>query len=143
MAAQAEGSLVDMLGQIDLFDGFSKKELGLVRALCRDHKFSEGDDIVSQGAADKRFFLLLTGRAHVKVDGRLVREIGPGTSFGEISVLDGGPRSAAVTAATPVTAVSIASFNLRSLLKEHPSMAIKMLEALAARMRSLTSDATH
>ena len=139
MAARvAADAAVDMLSKVDLFEGFTRKELGLVRGSCRDHSFDAGATIVREGDVDKRFFLLVDGTAEISADGTLLRVVGSGGTFGEIAVLDGGPRTATVTATTPVTALSLASFNMRALLKEHPAMALKLLEALAARLRAVT-----
>jgi CRP/FNR family transcriptional regulator, cyclic AMP receptor protein len=138
MADRGADTVVDMLSKVDLFDGMSRKELALVRDVSREHSYPEGAVIVEEGATDRRFFLLLDGRVDVTVGGTLVRVFGPGGTFGEISVLDGGPRTATITATSPVTALSIAYFNLRSLLKENPSMAVKLIEVLAGKVRSLT-----
>ena len=116
MARRAADAAVDMLSNVDLFDGLSRKELDLVRESSREHSFTAGSTIVQEGAPDKRFFLLLEGRAEVTVGGTLLRVIGQGASFGEIGVLDGGPRTATITATSSVKALSIASFNLRALL---------------------------
>jgi CRP-like cAMP-binding protein len=62
------------------------------------------------------------------VGGRTRRRLGPGSFFGEISLLDRGPRTATVVAETPVRALSLSAWNFRAALKEHPSLAVKMLE---------------
>ena len=138
MADRAADTAIDMLSKVDLFDGLSRKELALVHGCAREHSFAAGSVIVREGATDRRFFLLLEGRVEVTVGRTLVRVIGEGGAFGEISVLDGGPRTATITATSPVKALSIAYFNLRSLLKENPTIAVKMLELLAGKVRSLT-----
>ena len=60
----------------------------------------------------------------------------PGSFFGEISLLDRGPRTATVVAETPVRALSLSAWNFRAALKEHPSLAVKMLGELASRVRA-------
>jgi CRP/FNR family transcriptional regulator, cyclic AMP receptor protein len=73
------------------------------------------------------------------VGGRTRRRLGPGDFFGEISLLDRGPRMATVVAETPVRTLSLSSWNFRAALKELPSMAIKMLEELAHRIRTTSA----
>ena len=73
----------------------------------------------------------MAGRGRVDKQGAT----GTGDFFGEISLLDRGPRTATVVAETPVRTLSLSSRNFRAALKEHPSMAIKMLEELARRVR--------
>ena len=138
MGERGGNAASDLLARVDLFEGLSRKELALVRECCRDESFAPGDVIVREGAPDKRFYLLISGTAEISVSGRVLKLLDVGDTFGEIGMLDGGPRTATVTAVTPVEALSLASFTLRSLLKEHPTIAIKMLEMLAARVRSLT-----
>jgi CRP-like cAMP-binding protein len=70
------------------------------------------------------------------VGGRTRRRLGPGSFFGEISLLDRGPRTATVVAETPVRALSLSAWNFRAALKEHPSLAVKMLKELASRVRT-------
>jgi CRP/FNR family cyclic AMP-dependent transcriptional regulator len=142
MATRAD-PVTELLGTIDLFEGFDRKHLRLVREISREHVFQPGEAIVKQGATDTRFFLILEGMAEVSVDGRFARAVGPGGFFGEIAMLDGGPRTATITAATDVSALSIASFNMRALLKEHPEMAIKVLEALCGRVRAINGSVAH
>jgi|SoiMethySBSTD1v2_1073268.scaffolds.fasta_scaffold591044_2 CRP-like cAMP-binding protein len=142
MATRAD-PVVDLLGTIDLFEGFDRKHLRLVREIGREHVFHEGEVIIKEGAADTRFFMILEGMAEVTVGGRFARAVGPGGYFGEIAMLDGGTRTASITAATDVSALSIASFNMRALMKEHPEVAIKVLEALCARVRAINGSIAH
>ncbi len=82
--------------------------------------------------------MLLDGQAKVEVNGRTRRRLGPGDFFGEIALLDGGPRTATVTTVTPVHVLFIARWNFRELLNDQPALAIKMLEAVAAKLRTTT-----
>jgi CRP-like cAMP-binding protein len=141
--ATREDPVVDLLGTIDLFEDFDRKHLRLVREIGREHVFRAGDVIIEEGAHDTRFFLILEGMAEVTVDGRFARAVGPGGYFGEIAMLDGGRRTATIKAATDVSAMSIASFNMRALMKEHPEISFKVLEALCARVRAINGSIAH
>lgn len=74
--------------------------------------------------------------------GRTRSELGPGDYFGEMSLLDGGPRSATVRASEPLTTLSIAEWNFRPLLKSHPTIAYKMLVMMCRRLRSVERNVT-
>ena len=63
-------------------------------------------------------------------------EFGPGNYFGELAMIDRQPRSATVTAAEDLHTLSLASISIRPVLREHPEIAFKMLEKLAARLRA-------
>jgi glutaminase len=142
MATRAD-PVIELLSTIDLFEGFDRKHLRLVRDIGREHVFRPGEVIIQEGARDTRFFLILEGMAEVTVSGRFARAVGPGGYFGEIAMLDGGTRTATITAATDVSALSIASFNMRALMKEQPVVAIKVLEALCARVRAINGSVAH
>jgi CRP-like cAMP-binding protein len=75
----------------------------------------------------------------VTVAGREVTALSGGEYFGEMSVIDGGPRSATVTATTPVRTLSIASWEFMPLLEKHPGIAAKMLVEMVRRIRRLES----
>jgi CRP-like cAMP-binding protein len=79
----------------------------------------------------------------VNVGGRYRTSLGPGDYFGEIALIDGGPRSATVTAASDLETLSMASFNLRALLKEQPQVAFKLLVQLCQRLRSSEQSQLH
>lgn len=131
-----EDPTLAMLGQVELFGGLTKKELRQVSTLARETRFSSNETIVAQGTAGGRFFLILEGVADVTFDGRKLATLGPGDHIGEMSLIDGQPRSATVTATQPVRALSVASFNFRALLREHPPIAEKLLVALCRRLRA-------
>ena len=70
------------------------------------------------------------------VGDQIVAEFGPGEYFGEVAMIDRQPRTATVTAAEPLRTLSLASISVRPVLREHPDIALKMLEKLCARLRS-------
>jgi CRP-like cAMP-binding protein len=83
-------------------------------------------------------FLIVDGRCDVTIGGKSKAKLGPGDFFGEVALLDGGPRTATVTAQTPVTLVGITGWVFRGLLMEHPSIALKTLESVAGRLRAVS-----
>jgi CRP-like cAMP-binding protein len=87
-------------------------------------------------------FVIVDGEAKVTIGGKLKTKLGPGEFFGEIALLDGGPRTATVTAETDVKLLGLTEWVFRGLLQEHPAIAVKTLQAMAGRLRSATKTAT-
>jgi CRP-like cAMP-binding protein len=140
MAKKSDGA---MLASVPLFEGLSKRELGMVRSHLREEWFNPGEDIVTQGDTGDRFYVIIEGRAKVIVNGRTRRTIGPGGFFGEMSLLDGSTRNATVRAETGVKTLWVGQTNFRSLLRENWSITQKVLADLCARIRSYDSDYSH
>ncbi len=126
----------DLLAQVPLFAELSRRELSRIAAVAKPVQFRAGAVIVEEGSLGGRFFVLQSGTAKVQTSGRTRVTLGPGSYFGELSVLDGQPRSASVIATDSIEAWSIAEFNFRALLKQYPSLAVKLLGALSARLRA-------
>ena len=79
--------------------------------------------------------MVLSGQAKVTVKGRTVNRSLPGDHFGEISLLDGGPRTASVVTETPVTMMMLERPQFRKAVKEDPALALALLESLARMIR--------
>lgn len=129
--------VTDLLKRVPLFEGLSKRDLRHVAHETREQWFNPGQAIVAEGQAGGAFYLIVEGRANVKVNGRKRSTMGPGDAFGEISVIDRSPRSATVEAETRVKTLAISSHNFMSLLEEHFAIAQKVLLGLCARVREL------
>ena len=142
MAKQVDPA-VEMLSSIDIFCGLDESHLAMIRQAARDHTFVAGQTVVEEGGADKRMYVILAGNADVVIAGETVAHLGPGDYFGEIAVFDGGDRTASVAATTDVTAISVNSINLRSLIKENPQMGLNLIEGLCSRVRALGNSPTN
>jgi CRP-like cAMP-binding protein len=84
----------------------------------------------------------MDGTADVSIGGKKRATLGPGDFFGEIALLDGGPRTATVTARTDVQLLGLTEWVFRGLMIEHPSIALKTLQQMAGRLRAATKAAT-
>jgi CRP-like cAMP-binding protein len=133
---RTDKQLVEQLKTVPLFSGCSARELASLADFLREVSFPAGREIVKEGRTGTGLHVILEGETKVVVGDRTRRRLGPGTFFGEISLLDRGPRTATVVAETPVRTLSLSSWNFRAALKEHPSIAVKMLEELASRLRT-------
>lgn len=139
----ARSMKTDVLRGVPLFDCLNRKERQAIADAGREVNYPAGKNIVEEGASGMGFHLILDGEARVSVNGRTRAKIGPGSYFGEISLLDRGPRTATVTAETPVKTLSLVSWNFLPLIDQHPSIAKKMLTELCARIRTLEKSITH
>ena len=127
---------VELLAEVDLFQGLSKGELLKIFMLAREEKVRAGFSLATEGESGGRFYLILEGKAEVTINGERWAELGPGDHFGEVSLIDGEPRSATVTATTELRALSLASFTFAPLLVEHPTITRKILVEMCSRLRS-------
>lgn len=128
---------VAALAAVPLFDGVSKRHL---RRLAREAdavEFEPGRAIVEEGQAGEALFVVLTGTARIVRAGRKVGALIPGDFFGELSALDGGPRTASVVPETPVEVLRVFRHTLQRMVEQEPSLAMGLLEGLARRLRQV------
>jgi CRP/FNR family cyclic AMP-dependent transcriptional regulator len=124
-----------VLGSVELFKGLSAPEVKEVAAAGHEVEFRPGAAIVKQGLRGMDFFLILKGQARLEVPKKEARTLGPGDHFGEISVLDGKPRTATVIAGTRVLVFRLARKEFVPLLDRHGSIARKILVEMCGRLR--------
>lgn len=98
----------------------------------------EGAAVVREGEPGDSFYILVEGQAKVvHANGRVMNRLRPGDSFGEISLLDGGARTASVVGETPLTLLELKRTAFHRMLREDPGIAAKMLVHLASMLRRL------
>ncbi len=124
-----------VLAQVPIFAGLPKRHLKKLAERADEVTFDPGTHIVEVGDPGSAFFVLVAGEAKVVRKGRTLGRLQPGDFFGEISLLDGGPRTASVIAETPVDTVRIFKKTFDKLLSEEPGVASQMLVVLARRLR--------
>jgi CRP/FNR family transcriptional regulator, cyclic AMP receptor protein len=132
----ADPDAVKALGATDLFSSLSKSSLDAIAASARTVEHPAGKTITTEGDAGVGFHLITEGRAVVAVGGSQRAEIGPGKYFGEISLIDSGPRTATVTAKTDVTTISLAAWDFRPILESEPDIARALLLVMCKRLRA-------
>jgi CRP/FNR family cyclic AMP-dependent transcriptional regulator len=133
--AKPKQKLEPVLAAVPLFEGLSKRHLKKLAGLAEMANFMQGAKIVKEGDPGDSFYVALVGEAKVMVKGRTVHRILPGDHFGEISLLDGGERTATVSAETPMTLLMIQRKNFLRELEQDPEVAISLLESLARMIR--------
>jgi CRP/FNR family cyclic AMP-dependent transcriptional regulator len=128
--------VLEMLAAVPLFSECSKDELRRIVGLGTSVTVPEGTTLTRQGAVGREFFLVTSGTARCLIDGRLIARFGPGDFFGEMALLDRAPRTATIIADSPMEVLVLDAREFDSLIDDAPSIARKLLKALAARQRA-------
>jgi CRP/FNR family transcriptional regulator, cyclic AMP receptor protein len=131
----ATDHMIAALETVGLFKGCTRKELQAVAGLCTPLSVEEGFVITTQGGPGGECFVIGDGHATVSIDGRRVAEIGPGETVGEMSLLDGGRRSATVTADSRMDLYVLSSSEFTAMVLQHPAIDRKIMVSLAQRLR--------
>ncbi|HSH33547.1 MAG TPA: cyclic nucleotide-binding domain-containing protein [Actinomycetota bacterium] len=134
--------VVEELSKVPLFSDCSNRDLQTIGRVVKDIDHRAGTVIAREGEPGVGLFVIVDGEAEVTIGGKKKATLGPGEFFGEIALLDGGPRTATVTAITDVKLLGLTEWVFRGLMQEHPSIAIKTLQQMAGRLRSATKAAT-
>jgi len=130
---------VELLQRVPLFQGLSDRGLRSLAASFTERSFSAGQELTAEGQGGAGFFVIESGEARVSVEGEERRMLGPGDYFGEIALIDGGLRTATVTATSDGRSYGLTSWQFRPLVEENASIAWPLLEAMARRTRELES----
>ena len=133
----ARSEHISRLGDLELFSGCSKKDLQNIAKSSDEVDVNAGTTIVEQGDMGTEAYVVLSGEATVRRNGRKIATLSAGDAIGELSLLDRGPRTAYVEAATDMRLLKIDAKAFAKLLKETPSLSGKLLAALAGRVREL------
>jgi CRP-like cAMP-binding protein len=138
----ARDEKLEHLAHVRLFSALNKKELRLVGRASDEVQVRAGRVLVEEGAVGHEFFLILDGQAVVRRGGRRVAMLGPGQYFGEMALLDRGPRTASVVADTDMNLLVLGQREFTGLLDQVPPLCYKLLAAMAARLREADAKAT-
>jgi CRP-like cAMP-binding protein len=128
----------DVLGAVPLFAEVSARQVRKIAKLGSVARFNTNDPIVSAGNRGDAFYVILNGRAKVlRGGGRTMAQLGPGSYFGEMSLIDGAPRSATIVAETETTCLMLTRTRFAKIVRNEPAVAVALLRTLAARVRKL------
>lgn len=125
---------IELLKRVPLFAGCSKKELAKIALLADELDLPEAREITRQGASGREFLVIVEGSADVLRNGRVVNKLGPGDFFGEIALVTGQLRTAAVRTRGPARVLVVEARAFRSLMSDVPQIQGKVLRELAARI---------
>jgi CRP-like cAMP-binding protein len=129
--------IAETLGSVWLFQNCSRSELAKVTKLGTVVEAPADAEIMRRGDRGTEFYVVLSGRIRIERPGFEPKLLGPGTPFGEMALVDGSARSATVSAASDCELYAIRRGDFALLLREAPSVALKLIETLGLRLRSV------
>jgi CRP/FNR family cyclic AMP-dependent transcriptional regulator len=124
----------DLLAQVPLFAGLSKRELGEVAAIADEISLPAGRTLIEEGDRGREFFVLVEGDAVVTRKGRTINRVSGGAWFGEIALVAHVPRTATVTTESPVRLLVVTEHAFASLIRRIPAIAVKVLATVGERL---------
>jgi len=127
----------DLLEQVPLFAGISAAGIEELGAIANDVEVRAGTVLTHEGAREGFFFIVVDGTVRIERGGDFVNTLGPGEFFGEIALLDGGPRTATAVAETTCRLLSMTYQMFHELLDASPEIRTAILEGVGRRLREL------
>ncbi len=140
MECTISGDRLRALSNVWLFAYCDKKELRQLARLCTEFSVDEGFVLITEGKRGHECFVIVEGKAQVSIGARPVGVVGAGECVGEMALLDRGPRTATVTARTPMTLYVLSPAEFHSMLEVSPTIATKIATSLARRLRAYEAD---
>jgi CRP/FNR family transcriptional regulator len=126
---------IDLLRSVRIFSGLGDRELRRIADSFKESSFPSGTPIAEEGKVGIGFFVIADGEAAVTIHGKQVALLKPGDSFGEVALIDDGPRTATVTATSDLRCYGLTSWEFRPLVEENARVAWPLLQTLAGRLR--------
>ncbi|MDP2712147.1 MAG: Crp/Fnr family transcriptional regulator [Solirubrobacteraceae bacterium] len=138
--ATREHDAIELLANVRVFETLGPEELAQIAAVTVPRSFGAGHVIFREGDQSDTCYIVGSGHARAvrgHGDGRLLTlaHFGPGDIFGELAMFDDERRSATVETLDPVDAVAVLGADMRRLLREHPTIAVKLVVSLGRRLR--------
>jgi len=124
------------LRRVELFDGMDRRQAEQIARLLKERRFAKGETVIMEGSGGSAFFIIDSGQATVSSKGVGLATLGTGDYFGELALIDGGPRSATVTAASDLVCYGLTFWEFRPLVERNGTIGWKLLQALAKRLRA-------
>ncbi|MDP9253216.1 MAG: cyclic nucleotide-binding domain-containing protein [Chloroflexota bacterium] len=131
---------VKMLKSVPLFAACDEKQLAFIATQVDEVDFETGRDLCREGGSGGEFFVIVSGTAEVRRQGRHLGALKAGDFFGEIALLDGGPRTASVTAVSPMKCLVLSRGQFHNVIRQNALIAVSVLDTLGARLRTLLVD---
>jgi phosphoenolpyruvate synthase/pyruvate phosphate dikinase len=127
---------VGALQRVKFFADMDRRQTEQIARLLKERHFAKGETVIMEGSGAAAFFIIDSGEATVSAKGLHINTLGPGDHFGEIALIDGGPRSATVIAASDLVCYGLTFWEFRPLVERNGTIAWKLLQALAKRLRA-------
>jgi phosphoenolpyruvate synthase/pyruvate phosphate dikinase len=130
---------VASLQRVELFAGMDRRQSEQIARLLKERRFAKGETVIMEGSGGAAFFIIESGEANVSSKGVNLATLGRGQYFGEVALIDGGPRSATVTAATDLVCYALTFWEFRPLVERNGTIGWRLLQALAKQLRDAVS----
>ena len=130
----------ELLEKVSMFSALNKKELAKLASVTEERRVPSGTVLTKEGEGGDEFYVVAEGMAEASIGGRKVGSIPAGSFFGEMSLLDQGPRTATVTAELPTRLVVLTAKDFGRVLEEVPAISLKIMRGLASRIRKADED---
>ena len=127
---------VELLQAVPLFASCSKTELERIASLADELDLADGATLIREGERGREFLVIVDGTVRVTKRGKKVRDLGSGDFIGEVALVSDVPRTATVTATSPVRLLVVTDRAFRGLIEEMPSIATKVLQSLGERLHA-------
>ena len=134
---------IEQMQRIPLFSACTRQELELILSRTTELRFKAGDVLTREGDRGHEFLVIVDGQANVLIGGQKIATLGPGEFFGELALLDDGPRTATVVAETDLVAEVSSQREFNDLIEGAPHLAKKLLVGLARRLRAADLHLAH
>ncbi|MGE5226873.1 MAG: Crp/Fnr family transcriptional regulator [Planctomycetaceae bacterium] len=128
---------IETLREVPLFAGIADADLKRILEIGKEVTHTAGRPVLEADQSGVGLHVILSGQASIHVGGAEVGRFGPGEYFGEMSVIDGRPRSASVVADTDLVTFAIPAWNFERLMEQHPSIMRALLVELSGRIRAI------
>jgi CRP-like cAMP-binding protein len=130
-----KGAPLAVLQRVPLFADLSPQELQQIAMLFRECDFEAGTTILQEGSGGAAFYVIEAGEALVSITGTPHSTLTTGDYFGEIALLDEGPRMATITAATRLDCWCLTASDFRTLVEANGVIGWKLLQRMAMILR--------
>jgi CRP-like cAMP-binding protein len=125
---------VDLIKRVPLFEACSRRELEEIASIADEIDLEEGRELMREGDRGREFFVILEGAADVSQGGEKINSLGAGDFFGEIALISDVPRTATVTATSPLRTLVVTGRAFQGLVEKMPDIQRKVLDAAVARL---------
>ena len=124
-----------VFASVPIFSSLNSKELEAVAKAGKQQSYEAGKTIVEEGRTGVGFFFILEGDVEVRQQGRVLAKLGKGQFFGEMSLIDGQPRTADVVAVRPTECFVLSAWSFAALVKTEPKISLGVMKELVRRLR--------
>jgi CRP-like cAMP-binding protein len=131
---------LELLRRVPLFAGLAAEELQAIGAIAEERDVDAGTALTHEGRHEGYFFVIVSGTVRIERGGQIINTLRDGDFLGEISLLDGGPRTATAVAESPCQLLVMTYARFNQLLDTEPEVRNAVLEEVGRRVRSLDAD---